>query len=360
MDANFLGTEQITEEDRGYSGSRFAEVEAALFANPYQRVWGAAGEPPLPVHAVTLANLVRGILPGGRASVFRQATERIVDSHADLRWGPDKRGYRRLLHPNAVCLTGRWRISEETGCTGYFRKGSEALIDGRYSTCCSETRRGHTRSLSLVGKLYPTTDPNHAAPLHAASFITQQDIGGDWSDFINDAELRNAPDTTVVRRGLGLPIILLTGLVFQIVDRKPSIRQLYEIAELGKPDNEPTRTPQFMRVTVAREQPRIAGDELDFRDEVMAQIYDRGDPAPKRKLVFDIEITDQGTTFGPAFRERRAFADWRRVGTITFDKAVASYNGDFVIHFHHPTWRDDPNDPATATRQDGRKVRFGP
>jgi len=32
------------------------------------------------------------------------------------------------------------------------------------------------------------------------------------------------------------------------------------------------------------------------------------------------------------------------------------YNGDFVIHFNHPTWRQDRNDPATATRINGTKV----
>ena len=42
---------------------------------------------------------------------------------------------------------------------------------------------------------------------------------------------------------------------------------------------------------------------------------------------------------------------------MTFDKAAASYNGDFVIHFNHPTWRSDQNDPATATRVNQRKVR---
>jgi hypothetical protein len=30
---------------------------------------------------------------------------------------------------------------------------------------------------------------------------------------------------------------------------------------------------------------------LDFRDEIMAQIYDRGDPLP-----FHIEVTDDGST----------------------------------------------------------------
>jgi hypothetical protein len=41
---------------------------------------------------------------------------------------------------------------------------------------------------------------------------------------------------------------------------------------------------------------------------------------------------------------------------MTFDDAVASYNGDFVLHFAHPTWREDVNDPATATRIGERKV----
>ena len=42
---------------------------------------------------------------------------------------------------------------------------------------------------------------------------------------------------------------------------------------------------------------------------------------------------------------------------LVFDNAVASYNGDFVIHFTHPTWRGDRNDPSTATRVNEHKVR---
>ena len=44
-----IGSEQFTDEDRSYSGSRFKEAVDALFANPYQEVWGREGEPPLPV-----------------------------------------------------------------------------------------------------------------------------------------------------------------------------------------------------------------------------------------------------------------------------------------------------------------------
>jgi hypothetical protein len=82
----------------------------------------------------------------------------------------------------------------------------------------------------------------------------------------------------------------------------------------------------------------------------MAQIYDPGDLTPKRQLRFRIEVTDEGITRGPAIWQRRHFQNWRSIGELRFDQAVASYNGDFVLHFNHPTWRQDPDNPATATR----------
>jgi hypothetical protein len=354
MNTADYGTQALTDQDRAYNGSRFAEVRDAIFANPYQQVWGREGADPLPMYQVTLRSVLRGVLSFGKRYLFQQAVARTVDSHADLRWGANGKGFRRLLHPNGVCLTGRWQITQDTEYSGYFRKGSEALLVGRYSTCCTETRRGHTRSLALVAKLFPTTDANHTQPLRTASFFTQQDIGGEHTDYINDAELRNAPDVHVLRRARGVPILLVTGLVFNRVDKEPGERQLYQIAELGKPDHEPTRAPRFMRLLVATDQPRI--DALDFRDEVMAQIFDRGDATPKRTLRFDIEITDEGSTHGSQLSTKVSFSNWKRIGQLIFDNAVASYNGDFVIHFNHPTWRNDRNDPTTATRVNERKV----
>ncbi len=349
--------QQTADEDRAYAGSRFSDVVAAAFANPYQRIWGGAGEPPLPVYEVTFRSVVGGLASLGIPRQFRADSERTLDSAVDLRWGRDDKGFTRLVHPNGVCLTGRWRIDADSGYSGYFRQGSEALVVARYSTCCTETRRGHMRSLSMVGKLFPTTDPNHVEPLRTANFMTQDDIGGSTTEYINDIELRNAPDTTLARRGTGLGLLLMVGLVFTRVDKEPGIRQLYPIAELGKPADEPTRAPAFMRLLVAPDQPRIEGAALDFRDEIMAQIFDRGAPFPKRTLRFTIEVTDQGETSGPAAKTRRTFQNWRPIGTLTFDNAVISRNGDFVIHFHHPTWREDRNDPRTSTRIDGKKVR---
>jgi hypothetical protein len=355
MDKEWFGIEGIAPDDRGYAGSRFTEVQKAIFADPYQPLWGAPGATPLPQYQATLRSLLTGLLGRGPYQ-FRAAAERTVDSGADLRWGPDRKGFRRLVHPNGVCLTGAWQIDADTPYSGYFRKGSRALVVARYSTCCDECRRGYTRSLSMVGKLFPTTDENHAEPLRTANFISQHDIGGIDTQFINDVELRNAADVTALRRGSIIFGFLVTGIVFAKADANPSIRQLYQVAELGKPPGEPTRAPQFMRLLVAQDQPRIAGAALDFRDEIMAQIYDRGDPAPKRKLTFNIEVTDDGESHGPPFHQRWTFCNWRKIGIVTFDRAVVSYNGDHVLHFNHPTWRKDRNDPKTATRVDGRKV----
>lgn len=209
--------------------------------------------------------------------------------------------------------------------------------------------------MALVGKLFPTMDPHHEKPLRTANFITQEDIGGARTESINAAELRNAPDVTVFRRGPAGTLLIKVAAVFRRVDEEPTIRQLYPIAELGKPEGRPTRAPQFMRLLVARDQPVIPGADLDLRDEVMAQIFDRGDPVPRRTLTFTIDVTDDGQTSGTPFRVRRTFDHWRRIGSLVFDNAVVSYNGDSVIHFSHPAWRRDQNDPMTAARQNGAK-----
>lgn len=44
---------------------------------------------------------------------------------------------------------------------------------------------------------------------------------------------------------------------------------------MGKPEGEPTRAPEFLQFLVSADQPVIPGEEIDFRDEVMAQIHRR-------------------------------------------------------------------------------------
>ena len=350
FDRNHDGPQGATHEDERARGSRFDEVRRAVFANTYYRTWGC--ETRLPVYRVSLWRVLRGVLPFGRGWGLVRAARRTIHTRADLRWGPDGRGFRRLLHPNGVCLFGRWEIDpayEGPQYTGYFAPGSKGLVVGRYSTCCTETRRGRWRSLALVGRVYPTEDPHHPDPLPTASFITQEDLGGAATRYINDAELRNAPDTTPHRRGWALPVLLATGLAFRRANPFPTVRQLYEIAELGGAQGGRTRTPAFLRLTVAKEQGRVEGDNLDFRHEVLGQIYDPGDPEPRRTLTFDVQVADEGYARGLAY-QRVVVKGWRTIGRLVFSEAAASYNGDFVVHFPHPPWRGDPDDPRTVDR----------
>lgn len=354
FDPRYFGPQRLTQDDRKYEGSTFGEVRTALFANSYYLVWGAPDEPPLPVYHVTLGRALAGLWSRGKRWLFQQASDRSVDSHADLRWGRDRRGFRRIVHPNGVCLTGEWEIdpAADSAYTGYFKPGSRALIVGRYSVCCTETRRGRPRSLSLVGKLFPTTDRNHTAKLKTANFIAQEDLGGSRSNDISEVEIRNAPNVSPWWRGAAFPVLVVTGIVLRRTDRETTVRQLYEIAELGKPAGQPTQCPQFMRLMVDPPEVRDNHQDLDFRDEILGRIYDRGDPKPRRKLIFHIEVSDTATSWSLAnLIVRRRITDWRRIGQIVFDEAVASYNGDFVLHFHHPPWRNDRNDAATVVRR---------
>ena len=351
FDSRFSGPQGLTREELRYTTSTFSEVRNAIFANSYYLTWGAPESPPLPVYGVTLGRALRGALPFGRRWGFQQAANRSVDSRADLRLGRDGRGFRRILHPNGVCLTGTWEIDQAAAnYTGYFQAGRKALIVGRYSVCCSETRRGRYRSLSLVGKLYPTLNREDSRPMTTANFITQEDLGGSKSHDISEVELRNNPDVTAWRRGRGLPVFLLTAFVLLRADKQPVIRQLYEIAELGKPVDQRTIAPASMRLLAEPPRGMIGGEDLDFRDEVLARIYDKGNQQPQRRLTFHIEVSDDEGRVEGLLSRRRVITGWKRIGRIVFDEAVASYNGDFVVHFHHAAWRNDRNNPLSLAR----------
>ena len=350
------GQQGMTDEDRAYQGSRYSEVRAALCENPYRDGSYGQAPGPLPMFRSTIRNAWKGTFHG--TNYLKQASARAVDSRADLRWGADRKGYRRILAPNGICVLGTWEITEDTPYTGYFKKGAKGLTIGRLSTDGNETMRGQRRSLSLGMKIYPTTDPNHATPLIPASIIAQEDLGGMHTPYFNEAELRNEPNVTGYRRGIYVLILIRAGLHFVPIDKIPDIRQLHEVSELGKPAGEPTRTPEHMLLKMPPGQRRIEGNRLDFRDEIYAHIFKHpGDPEPTGTMEFDIFVSDNGRRRGiPGFR-RVVVSDWKRIGKLTFKEAIASYNSDHVIQFHHPGWRDNKDDPSTVIRAHEQRVR---
>ena len=125
---NLHGPQGMTAEDRGYRGSRYSEVRAALYQNPYRG--GVYGQQPgpLPMFRSTIRNAWRGLLSG--ENHFRQASTRSLDSQADLRWGADGKGWRRIIAPNGICALGTWEITERSPYTGYFAEGSKGLTIG--------------------------------------------------------------------------------------------------------------------------------------------------------------------------------------------------------------------------------------
>lgn len=334
-----------------YSGSTFNEVRNEVFKNPYYgSVWGDTNDRPLPVFERSFSEVARGLFSLTKRFLLLDAAKRTLVSHADLRYGPDGNGVKRLIHPNGIILTGVWKIDDDcpTDFTGYFARGSKGLVITRYSTGLNVIR-GKKRTLSMVGKLYPTLDKSEKQ--RPAAFITQEDLGASYSEGIHDAVLCNAPRITVTKRFPQLNTLFLFAFTFNRADNRNSERQLYEIAELGKPDGEPTRCPRFMRLIVNADlSPKIGGGDetADFRDEILAQIYDRGIAAPVRKLMFDIEVSDTGEVRGLLDKAIEG-AEWKKIGTISFEEAVASRSGDSVIHFHHPRWRGDRNVPGSET-----------
>ena len=141
--------------------------------------------------------------------------------------------------------------------------------------------------MGIAGKLYPTTDPDHAEPLRPAGFVAQEDICGDNTRYINDAELRNAPDVTLTRAGVvGFPVVAMAGVVFTITDKIATQRQLYEIAELGKPPREPTKCPAYMRLLMTADTPRVEGETSIFATRCWARFSTRAIPRRGASSLF--------------------------------------------------------------------------
>ncbi|HEX5065703.1 MAG TPA: hypothetical protein VFY49_06300 [Myxococcota bacterium] len=339
----------------------YAEIVEALFdptlCRPYYKVWGDAAEDPLPIYETTFASVMAGwISAPDMPFAMERAARRTLRSRGDLRWGEDSNGFRRLVHPMGVCLEGTWKIDAAPPLgryTGYFAPGKEGRVIARYSVGGNHAQNGNYRSLGLVGKLFPPQDAP-AGDTPRAHFITQEDLGGAFTNSVTEAELTNSPPVTLWKRGSGLPAFLGVVLALTRSDAEPAERQLYEIAELEKPDVA-TRCPRFMRLKLESPPPAAGARRLDFRDEILGMIYDAGDPRPKREIVFKIEVSDEGERVTGVPNQRVVGQRWVEIGSLTFRKALASWAGDFVVHFHHPVWRQDRNDPTSVQRPDLRR-----
>lgn len=320
-----FGAVEFNRDDVDYRGSRFAEVAGAIFENPYAR--DENGQ--LPFAPPSIWDLLRGG-PFGPVR-FLQAARRTARSCADLRWGAERQGFTRIVHRFGLCLTGLWEITEPTDFGGYFRQGRRALVVARYSTG-GPMRNPEPRAHGFALKLFPTEDSDHAELLKTANVFLMEDIGGTFTRHVTDAEFVNAPNVSLTNDWKGLPILGAAKLAFMLTDRMPVERQVYPIADLGEAPGVMTRCPKYLRIKACVD---AKSDAADGRDELLDLVKNGG------KLVFEIAVTDKVKTFKITDHIKRTFSDWRTIGRLTFDRAVASYNGDHVLHFAHPVWRED-------------------
>jgi hypothetical protein len=357
-----------------YQGSSFKEVWDVVSDGQYQTMPERVKVTP---ESLRRRKLLTDLT---KKNGFLRAATRTLDVSDDY----STKDWDRHVHPNGICVAGKWIINQQetdggvnpNNLTGYFEKGKQGLIIARISTEGSIVSNRKTKSLSLVGKIFPTLDVNETVP--TASFITQDDLGGrsasegvDGVLTIADVNMRNAPDFSVSKRiesggHDGFLSFLATKNVFDKVDLEASVRQLYRISEAGLSTDEQSVTPKFMQINYSGERPVFANDEKldDFRDWIIHHIQNY------QPLTFDIALSSKGkienvaksdddkTTFlGHEKKKIKVLAvtgfEWSQpIGQIVFDQVIAASGCDHRIHFHHPPWRHDLNDHSTETQRD--------
>ncbi|MDB4973264.1 MAG: hypothetical protein JWN48_1605 [Myxococcaceae bacterium] len=298
------------EAPRVYRGSRFADVWRAVAADPYDAL------PDRRLRLGSVRTLVQKNLYG--------ASRRTLTSREDLLPTFDK-----LVHPAGICLRGTWSIDETTPYTGLFKSGSRGLIIARASDAMGEYRPGKLRFMGLAGKLYPTSDPEHATPLHTANFFVLENLSGSHTPHFVAARLSNDLLPVTPHAGVLSKVHLgaIAAPAFSLADRawsplQPMIRQLYPIAELGETDRDDAVSPVVMHLAALPNSRRV--DTPDLRQELDLQYHPDG-------LRFELQVADH--------RSYLFSTGFRRIGEIHFTQSVASYSGDHRLHFAHPPYR---------------------
>jgi hypothetical protein len=275
-----------------YHGSTFNEVKTAAFAGPY--------DGKLPVH--------KGLGPTTFLQLINDSSRNMFDRR-DIRPRYDK-----LIHSNGICYAGTWSIDQDSPYTGYFAKGSQALVIARASVAGLFVTRGHRRAFGIGVKVFPTSDPNER--VWPGNLVTVSHLSGSRAKHILDIDPLNYPTV-----GLDPASNMINRIIFRLVDTRPGYRQVYPVSTLGVRPGNPVVTPDMMMFKVADGTPRI--DAKDFRDEIRLRNY------PGQRLVYDILV--------------KSFADsqWKRLGSMTFTEDAISEGGDKRLHFWIP--KDIPN-----------------
>jgi len=289
-----------------YNGSSFEEVWSLVEERPYSD---------LPKKKVTFSSFFSGF-----TNLIAKSAKRTVENQSDI-----LPHFNKLLHKNGTCMAGTWEITKENPYSGYFQKGSRALIIARASTTLSNTKRGGLRGFGLAGKIFPTEDPYSTHK--TANFFLIDNLGGTYAPNFTRADLTNEPGilpSFSFSLPLLAPIAAAVGKAFGDADKNPGIRQVYSISNLGLKENQVASTPKYMKFVGSNEEATV--NESDFRDELKTHMGSNG------QLTFNIYVANN--------KDSNGNKKWSSIGNVQFDQIVASTGCDHNLHFHHHKFKE--------------------
>ncbi|SMF43270.1 hypothetical protein [Pseudobacteriovorax antillogorgiicola] len=298
------------DDEPAYNGSVFNEVLSQARQGKYDD---------RPYRKVTSASFFRFF-----ENQLAKDSERTLSDRSDI-----LPPFRKLLHPNGICLVGTWNIEGDSPYSGYFRAGRQGLVIARASAALTAVKQGQKRSFGMAVKIFPSQDPQDQSMLKTANFFVIDDLGGTYIDHFRDTPMTN--DISSVNFGVDNAGQLLIAAIVTptlqasetIMGSSPSVRQVYQVAELGEADPSQAITPKWIRI---QGEAGSREDYKDFRDELIMANNDG-------RLRFEIAVTSDGE-----LGEDKPF---EVIGYMEFTESFESEGCDSRLHFNHPSWRTD-------------------
>lgn len=310
-----------------YLGSSFNEVWSKVRTERYKK---------LPTYKIVSASNLK--------TMADFAMNGTLDDRNDFRQRRIK-----LVHPNGVCLAGFWDIDQSSKYSGYFSKDSRGLIIARASVTQDYVNIEDYRAFGLAVKIFPTLDPNEK--VYTSNLFTVDNIEGSKNRrFIDTLMTNQIPDFNFLNLGnltrlaSRLPFLVTFNNKSKEMDsgpdnRNPLLRRTVEAARAGIAREfsalaEASQLPSYKSLerTGKVKEPKWVGFEAesvtipsierDFRNETIDVLNQN------RELRFKILVAEKLNADGNK--------QWKRIGTLIFNKGVSSLSCDQDLHFHHP------------------------
>lgn len=243
--------------------------------------------------------------------------------------------FKKIVHANGICVTGEWKINDNSPYSGLLESGTDALFIGRLSVSLNETTytndKGevNARAFGFVGKIFPTMDPNKKVP--TTSLFTTDVLSGTDAPTLLGVKVTNDPPI--------FPNLNIAGSLskiapaFKKADSSPTFRPVTQLARVDRNGRgvaqEEVKAPIWLRLSAAEGTPM--NTQNDFRNEI-SQAMDES----HQNLQFDIEASSTTS-------DRTAETGWQKIGQISLHQAIVSFGCDRQIHFSHP--KDDNSKP---------------